>query len=70
VLDARILNFAETGQRLEGLTAAEIVRWALERFESRLSLACSFQAEGSVLIDLMHRVRGSECAREGATLAR
>jgi phosphoadenosine phosphosulfate reductase len=60
VLDTRILNFAETSQHLEELTAAEIVKWALKRFESRLSLACSFQAEGSVLIDLMHKVRGND----------
>jgi thioredoxin-dependent adenylylsulfate APS reductase len=51
---------AECSRDLEGSTATEIVSWALERFESRLSLACSFQAEGSVLIDLMHRVRGND----------
>ncbi|MGB7951386.1 MAG: phosphoadenylyl-sulfate reductase [Candidatus Binatia bacterium] len=60
MLDTRILNFAETSQHLEELTATEIVKWALKRFESRLSLACSFQAEGSVLIDLMHSVRGND----------
>ena len=58
--ETRTLNVAESSQALEGLTAAEIVRWALERFESRLSLACSFQAEGSVLIDLIHRSRGND----------
>ena len=60
MLDARMLNFAETSQHVEGLTAAEIVQWALVRFESRVSLACSFQAEGSVLIDLIHRSRGND----------
>jgi phosphoadenosine phosphosulfate reductase len=33
---------------------------ALEHYHPRLGLACSFQAEGSVLIDMMHRVRGSD----------
>jgi thioredoxin-dependent adenylylsulfate APS reductase len=60
VLDTQRLNLAECSRDLEGSTATEIVSWALERFESRLSLACSFQAEGSVLIDLMHRVRGND----------
>lgn len=60
MLDTQRLNLAESSRDLEGLTATEIVQWALERFESRLSLACSFQAEGSVLIDLMHRVRGND----------
>jgi phosphoadenosine phosphosulfate reductase len=40
------------------LTALEIVTWALESYHPRLALACSFQAEGSVLIDMMYRVRG------------
>ena len=60
MLDTQRLNLAECSRDLEGSTATEIVSWALERFESRLSLACSFQAEGSVLIDLMHRVRGND----------
>jgi thioredoxin-dependent adenylylsulfate APS reductase len=60
VLDTQRLNLAECSRDLEASTATEIVSWALERFESRLSLACSFQAEGSVLIDLMHRVRGND----------
>ena len=60
MLDTQRLNLAKGSRDLEGSTATEIVRWALERFESRLSLACSFQAEGSVLIDLMHRVRGND----------
>ncbi|HWO43699.1 MAG TPA: phosphoadenylyl-sulfate reductase [Candidatus Eisenbacteria bacterium] len=45
---------------LEQLAAEDLVRWALERFSPNIALACSFQAEESVLIDLMHRVRGSD----------
>lgn len=58
-LDAPILNLEERSTNLERLTAFEIVTWALENYHSRLGLACSFQAEGSVLIDMMYRVRGS-----------
>jgi phosphoadenosine phosphosulfate reductase len=54
------MNLAQSSQGFEDLTTAEIVTWALERFSSRIGLACSFQAEASVLIDLMHRVRGSD----------
>jgi phosphoadenosine phosphosulfate reductase len=59
-LDAQILNGTESGKDFEALAAAEIVAWALPRFNPRLALACSFQAEESVLIDLMHRVRGTD----------
>jgi phosphoadenosine phosphosulfate reductase len=53
------MNLAKTSQDFQDLTTAEIVTWALERFSPRIGLACSFQAEESVLIDLMHRVRGA-----------
>jgi phosphoadenosine phosphosulfate reductase len=59
-LDAQILNGTESSKDFEALAAAEIVAWALPRFNPRLALACSFQAEESVLIDLMHRVRGTD----------
>jgi phosphoadenosine phosphosulfate reductase len=58
--DAPILNMKERSQDLETLTAVDIVTWALEQFNSRLALACSFQAEESVLIDMLHHVRGSD----------
>jgi len=54
------VNGTESSRDFESLTAAEIVAWALPRFNTRLALACSFQAEESVLIDLMHRVRGTD----------
>ena len=59
-MDAQILNGTESSKDFEALAAAEIVAWALPRFNPRLALACSFQAEESVLIDLMHRVRGTD----------
>ncbi|HEY6365797.1 MAG TPA: phosphoadenylyl-sulfate reductase [Candidatus Binatia bacterium] len=59
-LDAQILNVIEKSQDFEGFTTTEIVSWALEHYNPRIGLACSFQAEESVLIDLMHRVRGAD----------
>ena len=54
------MNLAKSSQDFEDLTTVEIVTWALERFSPRIGLACSFQAEESVLIDIMHRVRGAD----------
>jgi thioredoxin-dependent adenylylsulfate APS reductase len=51
---------AEASADLESLSAAELLEWALDRFSPRIALACSFQAEGSVLIDMIHRLRGSD----------
>jgi len=38
---------------LEDLSADEVVRWALDRFHPQIGLACSFQQEESVLLDLL-----------------
>src|ERR1051325_416004 len=46
-------------QDLETLDAQGILKWAFEHYHPKLALACSFQAEESVLIDLMYRRRGS-----------
>jgi phosphoadenosine phosphosulfate reductase len=54
------MNLAKSSKDFEDLTTAEIVTWSLERFSPRIGLACSFQVEESVLIDLMHRVRGAD----------
>ncbi|HEX9442788.1 MAG TPA: phosphoadenylyl-sulfate reductase [Candidatus Binatia bacterium] len=48
------------GKDLESLDAEGILKWAFEKYYPRLALACSFQAEESVLIDLMYRLRGSD----------
>jgi phosphoadenosine phosphosulfate reductase len=39
--------------RIEAMTAPEIVRWALERYGRKLVLASSFGAEDVVVIDMM-----------------
>ena len=41
-------------------SAETVLRWALEKFSPKVALACSFQAEESVLIDMMSRLRGKE----------
>jgi phosphoadenosine phosphosulfate reductase len=45
---------------LERLPANELIKWAFDKFGPRVALACSFQAEESVLIDMMYRMRGSD----------
>ena len=50
----------ETNQKYENFTAQELLEWALKDFHPRIAFACSFQAEESVLIDMLHRLRGSD----------
>ena len=45
---------------LDAFDTDGIIDWAFEEFSPKIALACSFQAEGSVLIDLIHRQRGSD----------
>src|SRR5258705_13962431 len=45
---------------LERAPAETVLRWALDSFSPKVALACSFQAEESVLIDMMHRLRGTD----------
>jgi phosphoadenosine phosphosulfate reductase len=44
---------------VEELSPEGLIEWSLEKFSPKIALACSFQAEGSVLIDMMHRVAGA-----------
>jgi phosphoadenosine phosphosulfate reductase len=60
-----LLNLQEatttaTIDRLEQLPTEGILSWAFDKFAPKLALACSFQAEESVLIDMMHRMRGAD----------
>lgn len=41
-------------------SAADLLAWAFGKFHPRLALACSFQAEESVLIDMIYRDRGAD----------
>lgn len=40
----------------ESLDAEELIRYMLERFHPRLALACSFQKEEAVLLDMLLRI--------------
>ncbi|HEX6989661.1 MAG TPA: phosphoadenylyl-sulfate reductase [Bacillota bacterium] len=44
-------------QRFETAEAEDVLRWALGRFHPRIALACSFQAEDMVILDMMARLR-------------
>ncbi len=39
----------------EGLTAGELLRWAVERWPGRVAFATSFGAEDQVILELLHR---------------
>ncbi len=49
-----------TSEEVAGLSTLEILQWALEKYSPAIALASSFQVEESVLIDLMHRLRGTD----------
>lgn len=51
---------AVEAEKLEQFSAQELLSWALSTYHPRIAFACSFQAEESVLIDMMHRLRGSD----------
>ena len=42
---------------LEDATAEEVVAWGLDRFHPSIALACSFQQEESVLLDILLKTR-------------
>lgn len=47
----------EFSEQLQHAPAETILQWALERFRGRIGYACSFGAEGMVLIDILARAR-------------
>ena len=59
-MSARVHDWINRSEELESLSAKEILAWAFETYHPRVALACSFQAEESVLIDMMHSLRGSD----------
>jgi phosphoadenosine phosphosulfate reductase len=59
-LDTHEIERFEITSDIEQLPPEEVLQWALDKFSPKLALACSFQAEGSVLIDMMHRMVGSD----------
>ena len=59
-LGTRETEHFEVAPDIESWSAETVVQWALEKFSPKVALACSFQAEESVLIDMMHRLVGGE----------
>ena len=59
-LNTQEIAAPQTAPDLEEASAETVLRWALDKFSPRVALACSFQAEESVLIDMMHRLRGAD----------
>jgi phosphoadenosine phosphosulfate reductase len=57
--DGSLIDPREVAAELEGRTASETIRWALETFHPRLRFATSFQKTSSVIVDLAHRVKGA-----------
>lgn len=52
-------ELARTVDELERMQAEEIVRWAVEHYGERVTLACSFGAEDVVLLDMMAKAAKS-----------
>lgn len=53
-LNAKTADWIDGSKELESFEAKELLGWALRSFHPRIALACSFQAEESVLIDTAH----------------
>ena len=47
-------------QEADRLSTTDLLQLAFSELHPQIALACSFQAEESVLIDLIHRTRGSD----------
>lgn len=54
---APIQSWSEISERLESASPFEIVRWALETFGDKLTMATAFGAEGCTIIDMLARLR-------------
>src|SRR5262245_43937468 len=48
---------AEANQRLEGRSAAEILRWAVDAFFPRLTMATAFGPEGNCIIHMLAQIQ-------------
>lgn len=53
-------KLAEEPAAANSFSTTDLLSWSFAKFHPRLALACSFQAESSVLIDLIHRLRGPD----------
>jgi phosphoadenosine phosphosulfate reductase len=53
------LELPRLADAVEGMTAPEAIRWAVDRFHPRMAFASSFGAEDIVVTDLLIRVQGT-----------
>src|ERR671933_2913611 len=51
-----VVATAQLAPDLEHLGAEEVLKYAVDRFHPRLTVACSFQKEASVVLDLLLRI--------------
>ena len=49
----------QLAEEFESRTAQELLAWAVDRFEGRIMLTCSWQQQSSVLIDMLHQLGAS-----------
>jgi phosphoadenosine phosphosulfate reductase len=54
--EATGLDVETIASELEPKGAEEILEWAIETFQPRLAVACSFQVSSSVIVDIVHRI--------------
>src|SRR5262245_41267989 len=55
-ISSEIKSIVRSGE-LEGRSAEDLLRWALDHFSPRIALSASFGSpEGMVILDLMHRI--------------
>ncbi|MGE5220194.1 MAG: phosphoadenylyl-sulfate reductase [Chloroflexota bacterium] len=59
-LNTQEIDDAQIPRNFEQASAGEVLRWAFKNFSSNIALACSFQAESSVLIDMLYQLRGTD----------
>lgn len=59
-LDSQTLLDDAIAPDFERASAETVLKWAFDQFSPKVALACSFQAEESVLIDMLHRERGAD----------
>ncbi len=55
-IDGRVVDPVELAAKIEALSAAEAIAWAIETFHPALRFAVSFQKTSSVTIDIAHRI--------------
>ncbi len=58
-INGKPIDPREVNERLELLSAEEVIRWAVETFHPSLYFACSFQKTTSVVIDIAQRIEPS-----------